>query len=510
MTKSPGRAALARLPAAPSAAEAQSYPSKTVTMIVTAAAGGVTDVVARAIGQRLSEKWGQQVVIENRGGGGHILGAQAVAKAAPDGHTLMVAEAGTYVINPNVYPKEKLNYDLEKDLIQITGLVRIHHALVATPSLPAKSLAELIALAKAKPDTLTYGTAGLGSGPHLNMVRLENVTGAKFVTVHYRGATPALTDVIGGHTNMMMISVGSALGSLEAGKVNMLAIGSPKRLPSLPAIPTAEESVPGYTAGTWFGLSVTAGTPREIVMKINAEVRQDHCRARDPGAIRQEAIVRADDELAGGIRPVHQDRDRSAGARSSASRTCKSRTNRFGSDRGAGMMEWSAAVMAFACLGADAASAQAYPTKPITILVPAAPGGMSDSLARAIGQRLGETWGQQIIVENRGGANHQIGAASVAKAPPDGHMLMLGAETIFVINPTLYGSKLAYDPKGFAPITGLVRANQALLAHPSFAPNNVSELIALAKRGRARSATPPRASARHRTSTSRCWRAWRA
>ena len=139
------------------------------------------------------------------------------------------------------------------------------------------------------------------------------------------------------------------------------------------------------------------------------------------------------------------------------------------------------ALLALACLGASAASAQAYPTRPISILVPAAPGGVSDSLARAIGQRLGETWGQQVIIENRGGANHQIGAASVAKAPPDGHTLMLGAETIFVINPTLYGSKLAYDPKGFAPITGLVRANQALLAHPSFAPKSVSELIALAK-----------------------------
>ena len=153
-------------------AQAQSYPARTITIIVTAAAGGVTDVVARAIGQRLSEKWGQQVVIENRGGGGHILGAQTVAKAAPDGHTLMVAEAGTYVINPNVYPREKLNYDVDRDLIQVTGLVRIHHAIVATPSLPVKSLGELIALAKEKPGTLTYGTAGIGSGPHLNVVRL--------------------------------------------------------------------------------------------------------------------------------------------------------------------------------------------------------------------------------------------------------------------------------------------------------------------------------------------------
>jgi tripartite-type tricarboxylate transporter receptor subunit TctC len=274
MTNRLGTLIVLGLLAGAGAAQAQSYPSRTITMIVTASAGGVTDVVARAVGQRLSERWGQQVVIENRGGGGHILGAQAVAKAAPDGHTLLVAEAGTYVINPNVYPKDKLNYDLERDLIQITGLVRIHHSLVVTPSLPVSSLGELIALAKEKPGTLTYGTAGLGSGPHLNMVRLEHATGAKFVTVHYRGATPSLTDVIGGHTNMMMIAVGSALGAFEAGKVKMLAIGSPQRLPRLPDVPTAAESVPGYTAGTWFGLSATAGTPRDVVMKINAEVRQ--------------------------------------------------------------------------------------------------------------------------------------------------------------------------------------------------------------------------------------------
>ncbi|MGA7486396.1 MAG: tripartite tricarboxylate transporter substrate binding protein [Xanthobacteraceae bacterium] len=260
--------------ASATSAPAQSYPSKTVTMIVTASAGGVTDVVARAIGQRLSEKWGHQVVIENRGGAGHILGAAAVANATPDGHTLMVAEAGTYVINPNVYPPEKLPYDVEKGLINITGLVRIHHALVITPSLPVKSLGELIALAKEKPGALTYGTAGVGSGPHMNMARLENTAGIKLLAVHYRGATPALTDVIGGHTNMMLISVGSALGPADAGKIKMLAVGSPKRLPSLPDLPAADESVPGYTAGTWFGLSTTAGTPRDIVMKINADVRQ--------------------------------------------------------------------------------------------------------------------------------------------------------------------------------------------------------------------------------------------
>jgi tripartite-type tricarboxylate transporter receptor subunit TctC len=255
-------------------ARAQSYPSKMVTIIVTASAGGVTDVVARAVGQRLSEMWGQQVVIENKGGAGHILGAAQLARAAPDGHTLMVAEAGTYVINPNVYPHDKLSYDVEKDLIQITGLVRIHHSLIVTPSLPVKSMGELIALAKQKPGTLTYGTAGVGSGPHMNMARLENAAGIKLVAVHYRGATPALTDVIGGHTNMMMISIGTALPPMNAGKVRILAIGSEKRLPEVPDIPTANETVPGYTAGTWFGLSTTAGTPRNIVMKINADVRK--------------------------------------------------------------------------------------------------------------------------------------------------------------------------------------------------------------------------------------------
>lgn len=255
-------------------AHAQAYPTKTVTIVVTAAAGGVTDVVARAIAQRLSEKWGQQIVVENKGGAGHILGASQVANAAPDGHTLMIAEAGTYVINPNIYPKDKLTYDVEKDLVQITGLVRIHHALIATPSFPANSLGEVIALAKAKPGTLTYGTAGVGSGPHLNMVRLENTTGAKFVAVHYRGATPALTDVVGGHTDMMLISVGSALSPAEARKVKMIAIGSPKRLPSLTDLPSTEESLPGYTAGTWFGLSATGRTPRDVVMKINKDVRE--------------------------------------------------------------------------------------------------------------------------------------------------------------------------------------------------------------------------------------------
>ena len=177
------------------AAQAQSYPSRPITLTVTAAAGGVTDVVARALGQRLSEAWSQQVVIENKGGAAHVLGAQSVAKAAPDGYSLLVAEAGTFVINPTLYAKGKLPYDEEKDFAPITSIVRINQALLGHPSLPADNVRDLIALAKQKPGALTYGTAGVGSGPQMNMILFESMAGVKLLPVHYRGATPALTDI---------------------------------------------------------------------------------------------------------------------------------------------------------------------------------------------------------------------------------------------------------------------------------------------------------------------------
>jgi tripartite-type tricarboxylate transporter receptor subunit TctC len=255
------------------AAQAQSYPTRTITLTVTAAAGGVTDVVARALGQRLAEAWGQQVVIENKGGAAHVVGAQSVAKAAPDGYSLLVAEAGTFTINPILYGKGKLPYDEEKDFIPVTGIVRINQALLGHPSLPANNVRELIALAKKKPGELTYGTAGIGSAPHMNMVLFESMAGVKLQAVHYRGAAPALTDVIAGHVNLMSVSVSLALPPLRAGQIKIFGIGSSKRLAPAADIPTvAESGLPGYEASTWFGLFATAGTPRDIVDKINAEV----------------------------------------------------------------------------------------------------------------------------------------------------------------------------------------------------------------------------------------------
>jgi tripartite-type tricarboxylate transporter receptor subunit TctC len=254
-------------------AAAQSYPTRPITITVTAAAGGVTDVVARAIGQRFSESWGQQVVIENKGGGAHVVGAQSVARAAPDGHSLLAAEAGVFVINPTLYGKGKLPYDEEKDFAPITGIVRINQALLGHPSVAASNVNELIALAKRRPGELTYGTAGVGSAPHMNMVLFESMAGIRLLPVHYRGAVPALTDIIAGHVDLMSVSVSLALPPFRAGQVKIFGIGSRKRLAPVADIPTVSESgLPGYEATTWFGLFTTAGTPRDVVMKINSEV----------------------------------------------------------------------------------------------------------------------------------------------------------------------------------------------------------------------------------------------
>jgi tripartite-type tricarboxylate transporter receptor subunit TctC len=254
-------------------ASAASYPDHPITIYVTAAPGGVTDVVARALGEQMTKDWGQPVVIVNRGGAGHVLGEEAVAKAPPDGYTLMVAESGSVVINPLIYPPGKLPFDTEKDFVPIAGLVRINQAILANRTLPVSNAAELIALAKKQPDTLTYGTAGIGSAPHMNMALFESMAGVKFVAVHYRGAAPALNDVRSGSINLMSVSVSLALPAYRAGEIRILGVGSLHRLPQAPEIPTvAESGLPGYQAVAWFGLFGPAAAPSDVVAKLNGEV----------------------------------------------------------------------------------------------------------------------------------------------------------------------------------------------------------------------------------------------
>jgi len=255
------------------AAQAQIYPAKPIHIVVPFPPGGITDVIARALGQRLSEAWKQQIVIENRPTGAGIVGVDAVAKAAPDGHTLLVAADAAFVTAAHTY--SKLPYDAQADFVPITGLGISPQALIVHPSVPANSFAELIELGKSKPGELNYGTFGIGTSGHLNIVLIESMTGAKFTPVHYRGATPALTDTIAGHIQMMIVSIGLVAQPWQAGQLKVLGFGSNARIAQFPDVPTlAESGLPGYEAGSWYGLFAPAGTPRPIVDKLNAETQR--------------------------------------------------------------------------------------------------------------------------------------------------------------------------------------------------------------------------------------------
>jgi tripartite-type tricarboxylate transporter receptor subunit TctC len=249
------------------------YPVRPITLIVTSVPGGVTDVTARALAQELTKAWGQPAVVENKGGAAHAIGAGTVAKAAPDGYTLLVGESGTFTVNPTLLPRDQIPYDVDKDFTPITGLVRIYQALLAAKALPVGSAADLIALAKQRPARITFGTAGIGSALHMNAELFANMAGIKLVPVHYRGATPALNDLIGGSIDSMIVSIASGLPAFRAGQIKMLGVGSPQRMPLVPDVPTVSESgLPGYQATAWFGLFGPAGMPRDVVMKIDKEV----------------------------------------------------------------------------------------------------------------------------------------------------------------------------------------------------------------------------------------------
>jgi tripartite-type tricarboxylate transporter receptor subunit TctC len=265
--------AVGTLTAATFSAEAQTFPTKPVTIIVTSAPGGAADATARTLALHLGKAWNQQVIVENKPGGNTQIAADYVAKATPDGHTLLLGPDVTFTVNPHLY--RKLSYDPVKDFEPITGLTVLHQALVTHPSLAVNSVPELLKLAKAKPGALNYGTFGLGSAGHLNMEALQSQAGVKLTAVHYRGAAPAMTDVIAGHIQLMFVSFGSALSSWKAGKLKMLAVGSPRRLDGFPDLPTvAEGGLPGFEAKSWFGLFATGRTPQPVVAKINADVRK--------------------------------------------------------------------------------------------------------------------------------------------------------------------------------------------------------------------------------------------
>ncbi len=253
---------------APSLRAQTSFPSRTVKIIVPFPAGGTADVLPRIVAEKLSAKWGRPVIIENRAGGGGNIGAEAVAKAEPDGHTLLASPPGPLAINQNLY--KKLSFDPRK-FQPVTILATVPNVLAAKTALPVDSVQALIALAKSKPGAITFASQGSGSTSHLTAALFESMADVRMVHVPYKGTTPALTDLIGGQVDIFFDNLGVSAAQHQAGKIKILAVGSPERVPSLPNIPTvAEAGLPGFRSVTWFGVVAPPGTPPALAARISA------------------------------------------------------------------------------------------------------------------------------------------------------------------------------------------------------------------------------------------------
>ncbi|MFL6647995.1 MAG: Bug family tripartite tricarboxylate transporter substrate binding protein [Sulfurifustaceae bacterium] len=253
------------------AAYADDYPSKPIKLIVPFPAGGTTDILARVIGQELTKAWGQQVIVENRPGAGGNIGADVVAKSTPDGYTLLMGTVGTHGINVSLY--KKMPYDAVKDFAPITLVAAVPNLLVVHPSVPVKSVKELIDYAKANPGKLSFASSGNGTSIHLSGELFKSMTGVEMTHVPYKGSAPAITDLLGGQVNLMFDNMPSILPHVKNGKLRALAVTSAKRSPAIPDAPTiAESGVPGYEASSWFGVLAPGGTPKPIVTKLNKEI----------------------------------------------------------------------------------------------------------------------------------------------------------------------------------------------------------------------------------------------
>lgn len=250
-------------------ASAQDYPNHPVRWVVGYPAGGTTDILARVVGQRLSEKLGQQFVIENKPGAGNNIATESVVNAAPDGYTLLLVNPANG-INASLY--SKLNFNFINDIMPVVGLIRVPNVMEVNPSVPAKTVAEFIEYAKANPGKVNMASSGNGTSIHLSGELFMAMTGVKMTHVPYRGSAPALTDMLSGQVQVLFDNMPSSVQHIKSGALRALAVTTEQRSPELPDVPTVGETVKGYEASAWFGIGVPKGTPRAIIDKLNAEV----------------------------------------------------------------------------------------------------------------------------------------------------------------------------------------------------------------------------------------------
>ena len=247
------------------------YPTKPIRIVVPFPAGGTTDILARAVAQKLTETMGQTVVVDNRPGAGGNIGAELVAKSPPDGYTLLMGTVGTHAINASLYAK--MPYDHVKDFAPVILVAGVPNVLVVNPSVPANNVQELIAYIKANPGKVNFASSGSGTSIHLAGELFKTMAGVSMTHVPYKGSAPAVTDLLGGQVQLMFDNLPSALPHIKAGKLRALAVTSTQRASALPDVPTvAEAGLPGFDATSWFGLLAPAGTPKDVVAKLNAEV----------------------------------------------------------------------------------------------------------------------------------------------------------------------------------------------------------------------------------------------
>ena len=490
---------------APHAASAQPaagrYPDKPVRLVVPFAAGASTDIVARLLGQKLSEAWGQQFITDNRPGAAGGIGAETVARATPDGYTVMITNPGPSL--NNILLKSKPAYTFA-DFAPVIYIGSAPVIVVANPRFAPNDMKELIAYAKANPGKATWGSSGTGSNPHAALENLKAVTGVQITHVPYKGTAPALTDAVGGQIDGLYTTTASAEPFIRSGRVKVLGVAGPRRQAIIPNVPTfAEQGIRGADNLLWMGLVTTGKTPRAIVQKLNSELNR---------VLNLPDVKQRFDQLGldiEGGRPEHFEQFIQGQAElmrrliktgalkvSNASGACHAWLllqdipgvappplhSKFLIRRPVQKVAYVSLFLTAIAIAAAPCLAQTpkFPVRPVRIVVPFTSGSASDLIARRLGSKMSESWREQVVVDNRAGAGGVLGMGIVAAAAPNGYTLLVHS-LAFAVSTALY-SKLPFDPyKDFSPVSQIMVSPSVVVVAPALGVKSVNELIALAR-----------------------------